>query len=288
MAVGGSTNAALHLPALAHELDIDLPLTAFNDFNKRIPTICSMSPNGPHGITDLYQAGGIPALMKRLSEDLHTDALSVSGKTIGEIIKNAVIEDEKVIPSRNNPHYPEGGTVVLTGNLAPEGSVIKQSAVAKDQHVFTGPAHVFESEHDFLADIREGNINEGDVIVIRNEGPKGGPGMPEMLAATMSIGAHGYSRVALITDGRFSGATSGPCVGHVSPEASAGGPIGILKDGDIITIDIPGRKLTVDILAGELEKRLSTHQPLKRHIPKGFMRRYIKQVSSAAKGAILE
>jgi len=288
MAIGGSTNVALHLPALAHELSIDLELTTFNAFSKRIPTICRLSPSGPHGVTDLYQAGGIPALMKRLSDDLHQDALNISGKTIGEIIESAVVEDEDVIPPRETPYYPEGATVVLTGNLAPEGSVIKQSAVAKDQQVFTGPAHVFESEQDFLATILHGKIKEGEVVVIRNEGPKGGPGMPEMLAATMSIGFHGYTRVALITDGRFSGATSGPCVGHLSPEACSMGPIGVLKDGDMITIDIPGRKLDVNIDAEEMEKRLSTYQPVQRKIPKGFMNRYVKLVSSAAKGAILE
>jgi dihydroxy-acid dehydratase len=287
MAIGGSTNVALHLPALAHELGIDLPLTVFNDFNRKIPTLCRLSPSGPHGVTDLYQAGGIPALMKRLKDDLHLDALSVSGQTIGDIVENARVMDEQVIPDKTNPYYPEGSTVVITGNLAPEGAVIKQSAVVKDQHVFTGPARVFESEHDFLAAIREKKINEGEVIVIRNEGPKGGPGMPEMLAATMSIGAHGYSRVALITDGRFSGATSGPCVGHVSPEAFDGGPIGVLKDGDEITIDIPQRKLDVKLSKSEIQNRLASYRPIKRDIPKGFMQRYVKLVSSAAKGAIL-
>lgn len=288
MAIGGSTNAALHLPALAHELGIDLPLTVFNDFNKKIPTLCRLSPSGPHGVTDLYQAGGIPALMKRLKDDLHLDALSVSGQKIGDIVENARVMDDQVIPEKTNPYYPEGSTVVLTGNLAPEGAVIKQSAVVKDQHLFTGPARVFESEHDFLAAIREGKINEGEVIVIRNEGPKGGPGMPEMLAATMSIGAHGYSRVALITDGRFSGATSGPCVGHISPEAFSGGPIGVLKDGDEITIDIPNRMLGVKLTENEIRDRLKIYCPIKRDIPKGFMRRYVKAVSSAARGAILD
>ncbi len=288
MAIGGSTNVALHLPALAHELGIELPLTVFNDFNAKIPTLCKLSPSGPHGVTDLYQAGGIPALMKRLKDDLHLDALNVSGQKIGDIVENARVMDEQVIPDKTNPYYPEGSTVVLTGNLAPEGAVIKQSAVVKDQHFFKGPARVFESEHDFLATNREKKINEGEVIVIRNEGPKGGPGMPEMLAATMSIGAHGYSRVALVTDGRFSGATSGPCVGHVSPEASDGGPIGLLNDGDEITIDIPNRRLNVKLSDNELRERLKLYRPIKRNIPKGFMRRYVKRVSSAAKGAILE
>jgi dihydroxy-acid dehydratase len=288
MALGGSTNVTLHLPALAHELGIDLPLSVFNEFNKKIPTLCKLSPSGPHGIHDLYRAGGIPALMKVLADDLHLDALNVTGQKIGDIIEKAIVKDQEVIPNRENAFYHEGSTVILKGNLAPEGAVIKQSAVAKEHHVFKGPARVFESEADFLYAIRERKIIEGEVVVLRNEGPKGGPGMPEMLAATMSIGLHGYTRVALVTDGRFSGATSGPCVGHVSPEAYAGGPIGILKDGDEISIDIPSRKIEVSLSDEEIQKRLKTYKPIKRDVPSGFMRRYIKLVSSAARGAIME
>lgn len=271
-----------------YELGIDLPLTVFNEFNKKIPTLCKLSPSGPHGIHDLYRAGGIPAVMKVLADDLHIDALNVSGQKIGDIIERAVVMDNEVIPNRENAFYPEGSTVILNGNLAPDGAVIKQSAVIKEHHLFSGPARVFESEAYFLDVVRDRKINEGEVVVIRNEGPKGGPGMPEMLAATMSIGLHGYTRVALVTDGRFSGATSGPCVGHVSPEAYSGGPIGVIKDGDKITIDIPNRKIEVNLPDEEIQNRLKTFKPIKRDIPSGFMKRYVKLVSSAARGAILE
>ncbi|MBU2547654.1 MAG: dihydroxy-acid dehydratase [Proteobacteria bacterium] len=288
LAIGGSTNSTLHLPAIAAELGLDLPLSAFNDFNRRIPTLTRISPSGPHGITELYMAGGIPAVMKRLAGDLHLDALTVDGRTVGEIIEQAVVLDEAVIPDRSRAYYPEGATVVLYGNLAPDGAVVKQSAVAKDMRVFTGPARVFDSEADCLEAIREGTLNEGEVLVIRYEGPKGGPGMPEMLAATMGIDMAGFKRMALITDGRFSGATSGPCVGHVSPETHEGGPIAAVRDGDPITIDIPGRKLEVGLSDEEIRKRLEGFTPIQREIPDRYMRRYIKLVGSAAKGAILE
>jgi len=288
LAVGGSTNSTLHLPAIAHELGKQLPLSAFNDYNKKIPTLCRISPNGPHGITELYMAGGIPAVMKVLGGDLHLDALTVSGQTIGEVAAAASVKDPEVIPERKNAYYPEGATVILYGNLAPEGAVIKQSAVVRELHVFRGPARVFESEADCLRAIREGTLQEGQVIVIRNEGPRGGPGMPEMLAATMGIDMAGFKRIALITDGRFSGATSGPCVGHVSPEAYEGGPIGILKDGDQILIDIPDRKIEVELSEEEIKSRLRGYQRIERTIPDRFMRRYVKLVSSAAKGAVLE
>jgi len=288
LAIGGSTNAALHLPALAHEIGFDLPLKAFNDFSKRIPTLCAISPNGPYGITDLYMAGGIPAVMRRLAEDLHLDALTVAGKTIGDVIKGSAILNDEVIPDKSNAHLPEGSTVVLTGNLAPEGAVVKQSAVAPDMRVFSGRARVFESEHDCLRAIRERSIQEGEVVVIRNEGPKGGPGMPETLAVTLGLELAGFKRVALITDGRFSGATAGPCIGHVSPEAYVGGPIAAVCDGDEISIDIPGRKLEVRLSDEEIRNRLATWRPVQREIPPGFMRRYVKLVSSAAKGAVLE
>ncbi|MCP4749828.1 MAG: dihydroxy-acid dehydratase [Proteobacteria bacterium] len=288
LALGGSTNATLHLPALARTLEMDFPLQKFNDFNKKIPTLCSIAPSGPFGLQDLYMAGGVPAVMKRLADDLHRDALSVSGQTIGEVTDAAVIRDEKVIPEKRNAHLPEGSTVVLTGNLAPDGCVIKQSAVAKEMLQFTGTARVFDSEADCLTAIREKTLNEGEVVVIRYEGPKGGPGMPEMLAVTMGLDLGGYQRVALITDGRFSGATSGPCIGHVSPEAADGGPIALLKDGDEITIDVPERRVGVKLSDQEIKARLESWKPVKRDIPAGFMRRYVKQVSSAAKGAVLE
>jgi dihydroxy-acid dehydratase len=288
LAIGGSTNSTLHLPALAHEIGFDLPLGVFNDFNKKIPTLCAISPNGPYGITDLYMAGGIPAVMRRLAEDLHLDALTVTGKTAGDIIGGTSVLNEKIIPEKTNARMPEGSTVILTGNLAPEGSVVKQSAVVKDMLVFCGRAHIFESEQDCLKAIREKTLQEGEVVVIRNEGPKGGPGMPETLAVTLGLEFAGFDRVALITDGRFSGATAGPCIGHVSPEAYVGGPIAALRDGDEISIDVPARKLEVKLSDEEIRKRLKDWKPVAREIPPGFMRRYVKLVSSAAKGAVLE
>ena len=288
LAIGGSTNSTLHLPALAHEIGFDLPLQAFNDFAKKIPTLCAISPNGPFGITDLFMAGGIPAVMRRLADDLHLDALSVSGGTIGDVIRDGAILDEEVIPDKANAHLPEGSTVILTGNLAPEGAVVKQSAVAPDMLVFSGKARVFESEHDCLKVIRERAIHEGEAVVIRNEGPKGGPGMAETLAVTLGLELAGFKRVALITDGRFSGATAGPCIGHVSPEAYVGGPIAAVRDGDEISIDIPGRRLDVRLSAQEIKERLEARTPVEREIPPGFMRRYVKLVGSAARGAVLE
>jgi dihydroxy-acid dehydratase len=287
LAIGGSTNSTLHLPAIAHELDFDLPLKVFNDFNKKIPTLCGITPNGPYGIQDLYKAGGIPAVMKVLKDDLSLDALNVTGKTIADIVNEATVLDRNVIPERNNAHIPEGGTVILFGNLAPEGAVVKQSALAKDMLAFTGKARVFDSETDCLTAIRENTLNEGEVLVIRYEGPKGGPGMPEMLAVTMGLDLGGYERVALVTDGRFSGATSGPCIGHISPEAYEGGPIAVIRDGDEIAIDIPKRTIEVRLSQEEIKGRLKTWKPVKREIPPGYMRRYVKTVSSAAKGAIL-
>jgi len=288
LAIGGSTNSTLHLPAIAHELGLSLPLSRFNDFNRKIPTLLAISPNGPHGIIDLYTAGGMPAVMKRLSDALHLDALTATGKTVGEIVDSAAVLDERVIPERSNPRLAEGGTVVLFGNLAPEGAVVKQSAVSPDMLTFAGPARVMDSESEALRALRNREVREGQVIVIRYEGPKGGPGMPETLAVTMKLGASKLNRVALITDGRFSGATAGPCVGHVSPEAYVGGPIAALRDGDAIVIDIPSRKLEVRLSEDEIKKRLQGFQPIERPVPTGFMRRYVKYVSSAAKGAVLE
>jgi dihydroxy-acid dehydratase len=288
LAIGGSTNATLHLPALAHEIGFDLPLQAFNDFSRRIPTLCAISPNGPHGVIDLYVAGGVPAVMSRLADDLHLDALTVAGNTIGDVIEGSAVLDEDVIRGKANAHLPEGSTVILTGNLAPEGAVVKQSAVAPDMRVFSGKARVFESEHDCLKAIRERSIQEGQVLVIRNEGPRGGPGMPETLAVTLGLEFAGLPRVALITDGRFSGATAGPCIGHVSPEAYVGGPIAVVRDGDDIYIDIPARKLDIRLSDEEIRSRLKGWKPMEREVPSGFMRRYVKLVSSAARGAVLE
>ncbi len=288
MAIAGSTNAALHLPAIAHELGLELPLEKFNEFNRKIPTITAISPSGPYGVTDLYTAGGVPAVMKRIADDLHLDALTAGGQTIGELLEWTTVLDEKIIPPRDKPHYPEGGTVALFGNLAPEGAVVKQSAVSPDMLKFTGKAKVYDSEADALTAFREGKVQEGRVMVIRYEGPKGGPGMPETLAVTMALDMSKIREVALMTDGRFSGASAGPCIGHVSPEAYAGGPIAVVEDGDEIEIDIPGRKLNVKISDDEIKKRLDGWKPVERPVPEGYMRRYVKYVTGAAKGAVLE
>jgi dihydroxy-acid dehydratase len=275
------------LPALAHEIGVDLPLERFNEMNKKIPTLLGIAPNGPHGIVDLYRAGGVPAVMSRISGMLDLDCLNVSGQKLGEIVANARVEDESVIPPLDRPRMPEGGTVVLYGNLAPEGAVVKQSAVDPSMMTFTGGALVMNGEQEALDALQGGKIEEGTVLVIRYEGPKGGPGMPEILAVTLELVMSGLNRVALITDGRFSGATSGPCVGHVSPEAYVGGPIGLLEDGDEITIDIPNRSISVDLSDEVLEQRRKVWQPVQKPVPPGYMRRYRKLVSSAAKGAVL-
>ena len=288
LAIGGSTNVALHLPAIAYELGLELSLKRFNDYNCIIPTLCGISPSGPHGMVDLFVAGGIPAIMKRLGDHLHRDPLTVSGMSIGEIIDQAEVKNPDVIPDKTHAFQPEGATAVLFGNLAPEGAVIKQSAVAEKMRVFTGPARVFDAEADVLKAIREKTLNEGEVIVIRYEGPKGGPGMPETLAVTMGLDLAGFTNVALITDGRFSGATAGPCIGHVSPEAASGGPIAIVENGDIIRIDIPARKLDVDLEPDKIKERLAIWKPLVKEIPAGYMQRYVNAVTSAARGAVLK
>jgi len=227
-------------------------------------------------------------VMKRLKNELNTDALNVSGQTIGEIAEEAVITMDGVIPEKENARMAEGGIVALYGNLAPNGAVIKQSAVAQEMRTFTGVARIFESEAECLTAIREKTIQEGEVIVIRYEGPKGSPGMPEMLAVTMGLDLGGYQKVGLITDGRFSGATQGPCVGHISPEAFDGGPIGLLQAGDEITIDIPGRKLQAHVSEDEFQERSKSFVAIEKPVPTGYMRRYKKLVSPAYRGAVLE
>jgi len=286
LAIGGSTNSTLHLPAIAHELGFALPLAAFNEFNRKIPTLLSISPNGPHGMIDLYAAGGVPAVMKRLADDLHLDALTVTGQTLKQVVNAAEIRDEAVIRAKDKPYQPEGGTVILFGNLAPDGAVVKQSAVAPAMRVFTGKARVMNSEKDALRALDQGTLREGEVIVIRYESPKGGPGMPETLAVTLALSQSKLKRVALVTDGRFSGATEGPCVGHVSPEAYGGGPIAAVEDGDEIEIDIPNR--SINARGVDFGKRLEGFVPVQRPVPPGYMQRYVKSVSSAARGAILE
>jgi dihydroxy-acid dehydratase len=288
LAIGGSTNSTLHLPAIAHSLGLELPLSVFNDYNRKIPTLLAISPNGPWGVTDLWAAGGIGAAMKVMKGDLFTDCLTVTGRTLGEVIDAAYqVTDSEVVPPRDKPHRDEGGTVVLYGNLAPEGAVVKASAVKPDMLAFTGTAVCVDSEDDARKALTEGRIKEGNVIVIRYEGPKGGPGMPEMLNITMMLEVFGLHRTALVTDGRFSGATAGPCVGHVGPEAYDGGPIALLEDGDEITIDVPNRKLDVKLSDNELARRRDRWNRLEKPAP-GYMRRYRKLVSPAARGAVLE
>ena len=288
MALGGSSNTALHLPAIAHEAGVKLTLDDFNEIAKKTPQLCKLSPSGEYFIEDLYRAGGVTGVMRRMLEKgrLHGDAKTVALETQGELAKGAFINDDDVIKPWDKPAYETGGIAVLKGNLAIDGSVVKEGAVDKEMLVHSGPAKVFDNEEDAVEAIRGGKIVAGDVVVIRYEGPKGGPGMREMLAPTAMIAGMGLDKdVALITDGRFSGATRGASIGHVSPEAASGGTIGIIQDGDIIEIDIPNRKLNVKLSDEEIEKRKSEKEPYKIEV-KGYLKKYALHVSSAAEGAI--
>ena len=288
MALGGSSNTALHLPAIAHEAGVKLTLDDFNEIAKNTPQLCKLSPSGEYFIEDLYRAGGVTGVMRRMLENgrLHGDAKTVALETQGELAKGAFINDDDVIKPWHKPAYETGGIAVLKGNLAIDGSVVKEGAVDKEMLVHSGPAKVFDNEEDAVEAIRGGKIVAGDVVVIRYEGPKGGPGMREMLAPTAMIAGMGLDKdVALITDGRFSGATRGASIGHVSPEAASGGTIGIVQDGDIIEIDIPNRKLNVKLSDEEIEKRKSEKEPYKIEV-KGYLKKYALHVSSAAEGAI--
>jgi len=290
MAFGGSTNTSLHLPAIAREAGIPLPLQTFNKISDRTPHLCNMSPAGPYHLQDLHRAGGIPALMSELNQKklLHGEALTVTGKTVSENIKGKKSFDLEVIRPIDNPYHPVGGLVFLFGNLAPEGAVVKRSAVDETMLKHRGPARVFESEEEALKVILNRRMKKGEVIVIRYEGPKGGPGFREMLAPTSAIVGVGMDKdVALLTDGRFSGASRGAAIGHVSPEAAAGGPIAVVQHGDLIEIDIPRKRLNLLISAKELKKRLSQWKPPKKEL-KGYLRRYAKMVTSAHTGAIFE
>lgn len=289
-ALGASTNLLLHLPAIAYNCGIELPISLFNKYSVEVPTLLSVWPNGEDNVNDVFIAGGMPALLSRLEHLLKKEALNVSLETIGEIVSKAEVKNEKIIRPFDKPYFEEGGLVVLYGNIAPEGCVVKQSAVSSHMLKFTGIANVFESEHECLDALRLKTIKEGDFVVIRNEGPKGSPGMPETLAVTMGIQMNALNNVALITDGRFSGATSGPCIGHVSPESVDGGPIGLVYNGDKITVDIPNRKIHIDITEEELELRRKKYIPKIKKLSSNaaYMNRYIKNVSSASKGAILE
>ncbi len=288
LALGGSTNTVLHIPAIAHDAGVALPLETFNMLSKKTPHLANMLPGGEHYLEDLDWAGGIPALMKRLRKILHNN-ITVSGKRIFEIADSAEVIDENVIRPLNKAYHKEGGIAILRGNLAPDGAVIKQSAVSKHVMRFEGTAKVFDSEEAGMKAILNGKAKPGDVVVIRYEGPKGGPGMRELLSPTATIAGMGLSdSVALITDGRFSGGTRGPCVGHISPEAMEGGPIAILKDGDRIRIDIPNRKIDVLLSDKEIKERLSKWKPPRPKITKGYLSRYVRMVSSAGSGAVMK
>lgn len=288
LALGGSTNTVLHLKAIAHEAGIDLKIEKFDEMSKKIPTLSAITPVGDYLMEDLEFAGGIPAVLKRLKKFL-SDHITVSGKKIYEIAEKAVIYDEDVIRPLDRPFIKEGAIAILKGNLAPEGAVVKQAAVSPSMLKFKGKARVFNSEEECVSAISEGKIRKGDVIVVRYEGPKGGPGMREMLAPTSMLAGMGLSEgVALITDGRFSGGTRGPSIGHVSPEAMEGGPIALVREGDIIEIDIPERRLILRVDEKELEKRKKEWKPLPPKIKKGYLRRYMEFVTSASRGAILK
>jgi dihydroxy-acid dehydratase len=279
MALGCSTNSVLHLPAIAHEAGVELNLEMINTISSRVPNLCKLAPSGPYHVQDLYMAGGVQAVMKELTKQnlLHLELITVTCKTVDEI------------RPIDNPYSPTGGIAVLKGNIAPNGAVVKRSAVANEMLKHTGPARVFNSEDEAIDAIYGGRINKGDVVIIRYEGPKGGPGMREMLGPTSAIAGMGLDKdVALITDGRFSGASRGASIGHVSPEAMEGGPIAAVKDGDIITIDIPDGKLNVNLSKQQLEERMVEWKAPEPRIKKGYLARYSRLVSSADKGAILE
>jgi dihydroxy-acid dehydratase len=275
MALGGSTNTTLHLPAIAKEAGIRLPLSCFDEIGRKVPHLCSMIPSGIYALEDLDAAGSVPAVMHELGNLLHTGLPTVTGKSVGENIKDAQVLDREVIHSLANPVHKEGGIAILTGNLAPKGSVIKTAGVSPNMQKHTGPAKVYDSEKEALTAIRASEVKSGDVVVIRYEGPRGGPGMPEMLFPTATIAGMGLAEsVALITDGRFSGATRGGSIGHVAPEAFDGGPIAVIQNGDTITIDIPNRVLKIELSDEELKTRLAAWKPRPPKISKGILSRY--------------
>lgn len=291
MALGCSTNSMLHLPAIAHEIGFDFDISFANPISEKTPNLCHLAPAGPTYMEDLNEAGGVYAVMKELADIglLNTECMTVTGKTIGENIANAVNLNPEVIRTVDNPYSKTGGLAVLKGNLAPDGSVVKRSAVVAEMMVHEGPARVFDCEEDAIAAIKGGKIVAGDVVVIRYEGPKGGPGMREMLNPTSAIAGMGLgSSVALITDGRFSGASRGASIGHVSPEAAVGGPIALVEEGDIISIDIPGLKLEVKVSDEVLAERRAKWQPREPKVTTGYLSRYRELVTSGNRGAVLE
>lgn len=287
MALGGSSNTALHIPALANELEnVDVDLDLFDEISKKVPHIALISPAGDYTMMDLHLAGGIPAVLKNLGDKIDQNQLTITGKTIGENIENVKVKDSKVIRPLDDPVHVDGGIAILKGNIAPNGSVVKKGAVSEDLMYLKGPAKVFTSEEEVTQAIFNHEINEGDIIVITYEGPKGGPGMREMLNPTSAIMGMGIKDVGLITDGRFSGGTRGPCIGHISPEAMADGPIGAIKDGDTIEIDIENRSINVDLTDEEIAKRIKERKTPQRNI-KGWLALYRQLVTSADTGAVL-
>jgi dihydroxy-acid dehydratase len=291
MALGCSTNTVLHVPAIAHEAGVDLTLELFNGVSEKAPHLCSLIPGGPHSLQQLDEAGGVPAVIFELSKKniIHLNVMTVTGKTLGENLSGIQVRDHEIIRPTDNPYHVKGGIAVLYGNLAPDGAVVKQSAVADEMLVHEGPARVFNSEDEAQTAILGAKINPGDVVVIRYCGPKGGPGMPEMLSPTSAIIGMGLGKsVALLTDGRFSGGTQGACLGHISPEAAVGGPIGLVKEGDIIHIDIPAKKIELKVDNAELENRRKEWQPPEPKITSGYIARYTKLVTSGSTGAILK
>ena len=291
MALGCSTNSMLHLPAIAHEIGMDFDISFANEISAKTPNLCHLAPAGPTYMEDLNEAGGVYAVMNELNKKglLHTECMTVTGKTVGENIKDCVNLNPEVIRPIDNPYSQTGGLAVLKGNLAPDGGVVKRSAVVEEMMVHEGPARVFDCEEDAIAAIKGGKIVEGDVVVIRYEGPKGGPGMREMLNPTSAIAGMGLgSSVALITDGRFSGASRGASIGHVSPEAAVGGPIALVEEGDIISINIPELKLEIKVSDEEVQARKAKWQPREPKVTTGYLARYAAMVTSGNRGAILE
>ena len=291
MALGCSTNTVLHIPAVAHEAGIKLDLDLFNKISEKTPNLCKLSPAGPYHIEDLDAAGGIQAVMKVISKlgVISEKAITVSGKTVAANLKTARVLNEEVIRPLDKPYSKQGGIAILRGNLAPDGAVVKQSAVAQSMQVNEGRARVFDSEDKAIAAIMGGKIKPGDIVVIRYEGPKGGPGMPEMLSPTSAIVGMGLDKsVALLTDGRFSGGTQGAAIGHISPEAAESGPIALVKEGDIISIDIPAKKLTLNVDDAELDKRRKSLNVWTPAITTGYLARYAKMVTSASTGAVFK
>jgi dihydroxy-acid dehydratase len=291
MALGCSTNTVLHVPAIAREAGVRIDLDLFDKISAAVPHLCSLSPGGPHHLEDLYAAGGVQAVMKLLMDhgSVDPEALTVTGRTLGENLAGARVLDWEVIRSVENAHSPRGGIAIMRGTLAPDGAVVKQSAVTAEMLRNKGRARVFDCEELAVSAILEGRIGAGDIVVIRYEGPKGGPGMREMLNPTSALAGMGLDKsVGLITDGRFSGGTRGAAVGHVSPEAAHGGPIALVEDGDEILVDIPAKRLDILVPEAELAKRRKAWTPPIPSITHGYLARYAEKVSSAAQGAVLE